>query len=65
MLRIDNKKNILSLYMTIQQMISKGKAKIFNKSHTRSINELLGNMFFLFLPLIHLGGRFYQVFYQG
>lgn len=50
MLRIDNKKYILLLYMTIQQIISKSKAEIFNKSHVRSINEWLGNTYF-FLSL--------------
>lgn len=63
MLRIDNKKNILPLYMTIQQITSESKAEIFSKSHVRSINELLGNTFFFsFFTLVHLGGRFYQVF---
>lgn len=41
------------------------KAEIFDKSHIRSINELLGNIFFLFFSLVHVGDRFSKVFYQG
>lgn len=62
MLGIDNK-NVLSLYMTIQQIISTSKAEIFNKSHVRSINELLGNTLFSFLSS-YSPWWFYQVFYQ-